>query len=383
MRKLKYSFHKIALNQIYMSHVLPILEYSCTVWGGRTVQYCLALERLQNEAARIVTGLTRSVSLENLYRECGWRPLSERRMKNKLVFMYNVVYERVPSYISDLIPPLVIETTQYPLKNNNNIMFPFARTEISRRSCIPSSISLWNSLEHDFREAQYVNAFKYQLKKHKFSTSQVPLYYFDGERHFSVMHARMRNKCSNLKHDLYSNHLVQSPFCNCADVSEDAEHFCFKCTNFTRERIALFHATRNLHPLNLNKVLLRDENLSVQDNKSLFKGIQTYIKSTRRFNNPNEIHFIFILGIALWMSLSAVFPDEVLFTYLFTYFTYLLILLRYRKLYDLSAKVSAYFFACILLHFLSSLLKTSLTFKCLTEHLLADFSYSLPLDTYL
>ena len=69
--KLKYSFHRIALNQIYMSHVLPILEYPCTVWDGCTVQDCLALERLQNEAARTVTGLTRSVSLENLYRECG------------------------------------------------------------------------------------------------------------------------------------------------------------------------------------------------------------------------------------------------------------------------------------------------------------------------
>ena len=179
------------------------------------------------EAARIVTELTRSLSLENLYRECGWRPLSERRMKNKLVFMYNAVNERVPSYISDLISPLVKETIQYPLRNNNNIILPFARTEISRRYCIPSSISLWNSFEHDFREAHNVNAFKYRLKKHKFSTLQVPLYYFDGERYVSVMHARMRNKCSNLKHDLYSNHLVQSPFCNCADVSEDAEYFFF------------------------------------------------------------------------------------------------------------------------------------------------------------
>ena len=30
-----------------------------------------------------------------------------------------------------------------------------------------------------------------------------------------------------------------------------------------------------------------------------------------------------------------------------------------------------------------TMLKTSLTFKCLIEHLLADFSYSRPLDTYL
>ena len=102
------------------------------------------------------------------------------------------------------------------------------------------------------------------------------------------MHTRMRNNCSNLKHDLYSNHFVQSPFCNCVEVSEDAEHFFFKCTSFTTEHIALFHATRKFHPLNLNKVLFGDEHLSVQDNKFLFKGIQTYIKNTRRFNNPNK-----------------------------------------------------------------------------------------------
>ena len=375
MRKLKYSFHRIALNQIYMSHVLPILEYSCTVWGGRTVQYCLALERLQNEAARIVTGLTvtGSVSLENLYRECGWHPLSERRMKNKLVFMYNVVYEIVPSYISDLIPPLVIETTQYPLKIITISCFHL----LVRKFLVDLVFRL---LYHYGIHSNMISAkhnMSTRLKTNVRNINFLPRrYHFDGERHFSVMHARMRNKCSNLKHDLYSNHLVQSPFCNCADVSEDAEHFCFKCTNFTRERIALFHATRNLHPLNLNKVLLRDENLSVQDNKSLFKGIQTYIKSTRRFNNPNEIHFIFIFGIALWMSLSAVFPDEVLFTYLFTYFTYLLILLRYRKLYDLSAKVSAYFLACNLLPFLSSLLKNvSLYVLCVCIYLYICFQY--------
>ena len=30
-----------------------------------------------------------------------------------------------------------------------------------------------------------------------------------------------------------------------------------------------------------------------------------------------------------------------------------------------------------------SVIKASLTFKCMTEHLFADFSYSIALDTYL
>ena len=68
MRKLKFTLNRIAPNQIYMSFVLPILEYSSVVWDNCTEQNVNALEKLQNEAARIVTGLTRSASIENLYR---------------------------------------------------------------------------------------------------------------------------------------------------------------------------------------------------------------------------------------------------------------------------------------------------------------------------
>ena len=88
MRKLKYNLSRMALNQIYFSYVLPVLEYSSLVWNGCSQHDSSTLEKLQHDAARIVTGLTRSVSLENLYRECGWIPLSERRRQQKLAFMY-------------------------------------------------------------------------------------------------------------------------------------------------------------------------------------------------------------------------------------------------------------------------------------------------------
>ena len=63
MRRLKFKFTRVALNQIYLCYVLPILEYSSVVWDGCSSQDSNALEKLQNEAARIVTGLTRSVLL--------------------------------------------------------------------------------------------------------------------------------------------------------------------------------------------------------------------------------------------------------------------------------------------------------------------------------
>ena len=125
MRKLKITLRRIALNQIYVSYVLPIIEYSSVVWDNCTDQDANALEKLQNEAARIVTGLTRSVSLDKLYRECGWVALSERPKNQKLYFLYKAINGQEPSYISDIIPPHIRETTNYLLRNRDNITVPF------------------------------------------------------------------------------------------------------------------------------------------------------------------------------------------------------------------------------------------------------------------
>ena len=47
--------------------------------------------------------------------------LSARRYNHKLCFMYKAENGQVPSYISDIIPPLVRQTTNYPLRNQNDI----------------------------------------------------------------------------------------------------------------------------------------------------------------------------------------------------------------------------------------------------------------------
>ena len=64
---------------MYMSYILPIIEYASVVWDGCSKQDSVTLQKVQNEAARLVPGLTRYVSLENLFKECGWSTLSKRR----------------------------------------------------------------------------------------------------------------------------------------------------------------------------------------------------------------------------------------------------------------------------------------------------------------
>ena len=176
MRTSKFSFSRSALNQIYFSYLLPVLEYASTVWDGCSAQNSDILDKIQNESARIVTGLTRSVSLDRFYRECGWLSLAERRRQQKLNFMFKVHHGQVPTYISDLIPPLVREISNYPLRNMNNYSAPFARTEMFKRSSIPSSISLWNAADNSLKESNTLQSFKHHQKSSSTCNFKIPSY---------------------------------------------------------------------------------------------------------------------------------------------------------------------------------------------------------------
>ena len=225
MRKLKYVFSRRSLNQIYVTYVRPVLEYSSVVWGGCTIEQQNSLEKLQNEAARIVTGLTKSVTLNRLYREFDWQTLQERRTNQILKLMYKAVNGMVPSYISDLIPPTVANVSQYELRNSGNISRIRTRTSTFSKSCIPSAINEWNNLQAPFRQCESFNSFCYMLKTNY--QHNIPEYFNDGKRKFSIIHARIRNFCSNLNQDLFDNHLRIDPTCNCQRGAETAEHDFF------------------------------------------------------------------------------------------------------------------------------------------------------------
>ena len=83
MRKLKFTLSRIALKQICVSYILPIIEYSSIVWDNCSDQDAYAFYK--NESARIVTGLTRSVSLDKLYNVGGLHYLNAARIRNYIL----------------------------------------------------------------------------------------------------------------------------------------------------------------------------------------------------------------------------------------------------------------------------------------------------------
>ena len=280
MRKMKFTLTRRALNQIYLSYMRPIFEYSSEVWDGCSIYLSEAVENIQNEAARIVTGATRSCSLENLYSECGWQSLARRREIKKICFMYKHANALLPEYVSSLIPSQNSERA-LSLRQASDIPVPFARTETFRRSCIPSSIVHWNNLTNALKNAPSLTSLKSNLKNQNFT--KIPLHFFHGRRYLSVIHTRLRNNCSNLNFDLYNNHLKDHPQCNFCNQIEDVEHFFFSCNNYRLQRIALFRSTRAFHPLSSNKLLYGCDSLDYEQNVVIVDAVHKFINDTNRF----------------------------------------------------------------------------------------------------
>ena len=101
------------------------------------------------------------------------------------------------------------------------ITVPYNRTSMSQKSCIPSSIRLWNSHADDLKDSSSLSTFN------KFYISCVPPYFIMGNRYTSEMHARLRNNCGSLNNDLFEIMFVITfnPLCEWCDMMDDATHF--------------------------------------------------------------------------------------------------------------------------------------------------------------
>ena len=119
------------------------------------------LEAIHIEAGRTITGTTKLCSINRLLDDLGWNSLQSRRNKLKLTIFYKIMNGLKPTYFSDLLPPLVHETTSYNLRHSNHIQTVHANEKLFFNSFSPSTIRAWNSLSGDIKSASSVASFKY------------------------------------------------------------------------------------------------------------------------------------------------------------------------------------------------------------------------------
>jgi hypothetical protein len=250
------------------------------------VCYSTKLEKLQLDAARIVTGLPIFTKTDKLYSETGWTTLSSRRHNRKLQLFYNIKNGHAPNYLRELIPPTVQSTTIYPLRNGSDLIIPFCRLSITTESFIPSTVKLWNRLDQFDRNLDTLTKFKKAIRKEQSdNTKRIPKHFYYGPRKLNIILTQLRNSYSFLNYDLSKVNIVNDAACSCGAPREDAFHYFFTCPNYTEIRRIMMNNLNwvQTSDLNLNLLTRGSDDLTYEENINIIKHVFNFIKSSKRF----------------------------------------------------------------------------------------------------
>ena len=78
MKSLKFTLGRRSLETIHLSFIRPLLEYGDLIFDNLTNFEPNELDKIQNEAVRIVNGTTKLTSIENLNTDSGGQTLGNR-----------------------------------------------------------------------------------------------------------------------------------------------------------------------------------------------------------------------------------------------------------------------------------------------------------------
>ena len=270
------------LEKLYMSFIRSKLEYGGIIWDNCSQEQSDMIENVQLRAAKIVSGAIRRTHTELLYSELCWEPLQVRRHKQRLTTMYKIKNNDAPTYLCNTLPDTVAHTTDYNLRNRDDVSMFKTRTKTFQLSFFPRTVNEWNRLTKEQKESPNALAFRDKLDP---VAKTPPPWYLVGSRKMSVAHAKLRMLCSQLNDHLYSHiHVIDSPQCSCGNARENNRHFLLQCPLYHQERQVLL---ADLHKLNftpsLNNLLYGDSNMSDLTNSRAVEIIHKYFVATKRF----------------------------------------------------------------------------------------------------
>jgi hypothetical protein len=249
IRPLKHRLDRRSLETLYTSFVRPVIEYADALWdvpadNSHTLD---VLDKVQKEAAKIVSGATARCTTEELHTELGWEPLSARRRLHRASLMHKIDHGMAPNYLHNLMPDTVQARTRYNLRNVENRDVPLARISSYSNSFFPAATRIWNELSPQTKQSPKPNSFKRNYLRENPRPVQNKLYY-QGTRSNQINHAKLRLGCSPLNHDLHAKlHVRENPACSCDHVTaETAEHFFLQCPTYSGIRQSLRTEVRAL-----------------------------------------------------------------------------------------------------------------------------------------
>ena len=139
------------------------LDYANALFYGLPAKFLRKLLRVQNVAARIVTGTRRTAHITPVLKSLHWLPLHQRIAFKLCLLVHKCIHGSAPAYLAEL---LTLRTNNCDLRSNGTFLLdvPRVTSAMSQRAFGVAGPQVWNTLPMDLRNKPDTTIFKRKLK---------------------------------------------------------------------------------------------------------------------------------------------------------------------------------------------------------------------------
>ncbi|XP_077977043.1 uncharacterized protein LOC144432651 [Glandiceps talaboti] len=168
IRQIRKYLNQSATETLVHSLITSHLDYANTIMFGMSQYLFDRLQRVQNNAARVVKGLRKYDSISKTLIELHWLPVKARVDFKVILTVFKALNNAAPVYIRDMfVRP---DKPRYNLRKNSvrNLVIPRSYNKINDRALAIAGPRLWNSIPDDLKDLSELEHFKRKLKTHLF-----------------------------------------------------------------------------------------------------------------------------------------------------------------------------------------------------------------------
>ena len=176
IRRLRQVRHRVGqevTQQLVLALIMSRLDCCNSVLAALPTSTLQPLQRVQNTAARLVFGSSRSDHVTPTLIQLHWLPVSYR-IKFKLCCLVHAInYGRSPAYLTETVQSVGASRSRCGLRSSSTLSMdyslPWLRTKFGERAFSHAGPATWNALPDQIRTVADPVKFRKLLKSHYFS----------------------------------------------------------------------------------------------------------------------------------------------------------------------------------------------------------------------